>query len=72
MSKGINITMPFTRLNDKNIEVEIRANNITYSEIGTTHYGLQVNDHNKYDEIKDLCQDISKKVKELYKLTKDE
>ncbi len=55
--------MPFTRINDKSIEVEIRANNITYSEIGTTHYGLQVNYQSKNAEITDLVKEGREKGK---------
>jgi len=69
VNKGVTITMPFYHLNNKSIEVEIISNNITYSEIGSTHYGLQVNDHKNYDKIKKLCMEISEKVKELNYLT---
>lgn len=65
MSKGINIKMPFYHLNNKSVEVEITSENIIYSEIGSSHYGLQVNDHKNYDEILLICKDISNKVKEL-------
>ena len=66
MSKGITITMPFLHLKDKSVEVEITASNITYSEIGSTHYGLQLfNDQKNYDKILTMCKSISKQVKEL-------
>lgn len=66
---GIKITMPFYHIKESD-EVQIEANDLIYSEINPVGYGLQVNNEANREEIKQLCFDISKNVKELNKLIK--
>jgi len=67
--KGIKITMPFIHVNSKSDEVSIENDDLFYSEINSCGYGLQVNNILEKDEIKNLCFEISERVKKLHKLT---
>lgn len=66
--EGITVKMPFERLNSKYNEVEIKSKDFIYSEI-CEGYGLQVKDESKREEIKNLCFEISNRVKKLHNLT---
>jgi len=67
--EGIKITMPFYGMGKKSDEVTIESEHLVYSEINECGYGLQINNEEKRKEIKELCFEISEKVKELNKLT---
>ena len=68
---GLTITMPFYFLKRSN-EVQIEGLNLYYSEANiytkSMGYGLQLNDEENREEVKALCFEISKKVKELNEL----
>lgn len=68
-SQGIKVTMPFYHVNESD-EVQIESSEIIYSEINFVGFGIQLNNEAIREEAKEICLEISKKVKELDKLLK--
>lgn len=64
---GIRVTMPFYHIK-KSDEIQIESSEIIYSEINNCGYGMQLNNPKIKNEAKELCFEISKKIKELNNL----
>lgn len=47
------------------LEVEIVSSNLVYSEIGTTHNGLQCQSVNNYNEIQEKCKQVADLIREI-------
>ena len=52
-------------------EINILSDNLIYSEVGSVHAGCQCNNMDNNDKVFEICQKISKLVKELDTLTKN-
>ena len=47
------------------LEFEIVSDNLIYSEIGTTHNGLQCQSINNYHEVQEKCKQVADLIREI-------
>jgi len=51
-------------------EIEIKSENLLYSELGTTHSGCQCNNMENHELIHDKCRKIADLIREIEILNK--
>jgi hypothetical protein len=64
------ITHPYLgeKLKDGFLEVEISSDNLSYSELQMTHYGVQCMVSDEDNVIRDKCRQIADLIREIDKL----
>jgi len=57
-------------LKDGTLEISIESDNLAYSEIGASLYGVQCNSIKNHDEILEKCRQIATLIREVDALNK--